>query len=128
MKDHWTMTVMGETRVFARPQNWLDALWARFRGWYPFGTEGWWTQDRRNEEGGSNVTNRVVWVIEKGSPAQYFKGFDYGAGKWTPDFTEALKSSDRDVVQRLWDCDVPIFTIYNDECRIADHMICGGPE
>ena len=51
MKDRWTMTVMGETRVFARPTNWLDSLWMRLRGWHPFGLQGWWTQDRRNEEG-----------------------------------------------------------------------------
>lgn len=70
--------------------------------------------------------SRIVWVIEKGSPAQYFAGFDYGAGKWTPNFDEALKA-DREQMQRLWDCDKPIFTIFNDDCRISDHMICGGP-
>lgn len=65
---------------------------------------------------------RLVWVIEKGSPALYFAGFNYGVGRWTPVFMDALKG-DRDLIQRLWDCDVSLFTILNDECRIAEHMI-----
>lgn len=71
--------------------------------------------------------SRIVWVIEKGSPAQYFVRFDYGAGEWTDDFAKALYCSSREMAQQLWDCDVPIFTIFNDGCRITDHMICGGP-
>lgn len=71
--------------------------------------------------------SRVVWVIEKGSPAQYFAGFNYGAGKWTPDFARALHAADREQAQSLWDCDRSVFAIFNDDCRIADHIICGGP-
>lgn len=72
-----------------------------------------------------SVPNRITWVIEKGNPAQYFMGFDYGAGKWTLDFREALQAADRGTMQRLWDCDPPIFTVFNDTCRIADHVLCG---
>lgn len=78
--------------------------------------------ERRKED-----ADRTVYVIEKGSPAQYFFGFNYGSGKWTPDFFSAHQFSSREAAQQMWDCDAPIFTIFNDNCRIEGHIICGGP-
>lgn len=77
---------------------------------------------------GKDVAGELVYVIERGSPAKYFCGFNYGSGKWTENFTDAYQFPSREKAQEMWDCDVPIFTIFNDECRIEEHMICNGPD